>query len=296
VTGKSVWAGLGDVNGIDFWNDGEKSGKIVQKKIDFSSFNSGYWNIHAVNDWVGPDGKKILEEDRRYSFLSCQYGTVISNLITLKAADSAVKLGDNLQGFLAYNVAPGLRYKDGKGQVINSEGNKNDDCSSRRARWCDVTGEVNGKTCGIAIFEAPSNFGAPTYWRVLDNGTVAANPFSGKSFTSNPTNESSFTLQPGMSLSFIYVTLLHDGKLDTKLLDAIAGQMVGRPMPKTIGSSDKDMKQISPSKTETPAKDASPAPAPDSKAAAPKPAPDNKAAAPKATTDSKAPVKAKTVK
>ncbi len=47
---RSFWVGFGDVNGIDFWAEGENCGKIVQAKLDFDSLSAGHWNIHAVTN------------------------------------------------------------------------------------------------------------------------------------------------------------------------------------------------------------------------------------------------------
>lgn len=225
---RSFWIGFGDVNGIDFWAEGEKTGKIVQTSIDFEPASPGYWGIHTKNEWIGPDGKKVCDEERRYSFLSCDYGTLISTAIILTAMNGDVKLGDTKEGFFAIRLAPTMQLKDGKGHIINSEGNKDDACWGKRARWCDYTGEVNGKVCGVTIFDTPSNYNYPTYWHVRDYGLFAANPFGGKAFTNDAEKDSSYTIRYGHSLRLVYIVLIHDGNLDAQTLNAIADQVAGR--------------------------------------------------------------------
>ena len=225
---RSFWIGFGDVNGVDFWAEGEKTGKIVQKKLEFDSQSPGHWNIHTTNEWVGPDGKALCFEDRRYSFLSCDYGLLISTSITLAAARGDVKLGGTKEGFLAFRVAQGMQLKDGKGHILNSEGRKDADCWGKRARWCDYTGEVAGKTVGITIFDLPSNYGYPTYWHVRDYGLFAANPFGGKDFTGDEKKDSALTITRGKPVRLIYIALIHTGALDAQKLDMIADEVVGK--------------------------------------------------------------------
>ena len=224
---RSFWVGYGDVNGIDFWNEGEKAGKITQYSIDFESLTPGHWNIHTTNTWDGPENKRIAGEERRYSFLSCEYGTLISTSITIKAGMD-VKFADSRDGFLAVCVAQGMQFIGGKGHILNSDGKKDLDCLGKRARWCDYTGEVNGKTCGITIFDTPSNFGYPTYWNVTDYGLLSANPFGGQSYTNDEKNNSSLNLATGESKTFVYVALIHDGKIEAEKLNMIANEIVGR--------------------------------------------------------------------
>lgn len=224
---RSMWIGFGDVNGVDFWSESGQFGKIVQNSIDFEPASPGYWSIHTANDWVGPDGKKVCEDERRVSFLSCDYGILISTRLTLRASESELKFGDTKEGFFALRVAPGIQLKQGKGHILTSAGDKDDAAWGKRARWCDYTGEVDGKVCGITIFDAPLNYGHPTYWHVRDYGLFAANPFGAKDFTQGK-SESALTIPRYGEVVFVYVVLIHDGKLDAETLDMIADQTVGK--------------------------------------------------------------------
>ncbi len=230
---RSFWVGFGDVNGIDFWSESEKSGRIVHKFMDFDSPSPGHWNIHTINEWVGPDGTVVCIEDRRYSFVSCDYGLLISTAIELTSASGDLKLGSTKEGFVAFRVAKGMQLKDGKGRIIDSEGRTGTECWGKRARWCNYTGEVDGKTVGITIFDLPSNHGYPTYWHVRDYGLFAANPFGGKDFTGDEKQDSSLVVPYGQKARFVYIALVHQGELDPKTLNAIADEIAGRPLAKS---------------------------------------------------------------
>lgn len=225
---RSFWIGYGDVNGVDFWTEGPKSGKIVQTSLDFQPASPGYWAIHTKNDWIGPDGSKICEDERHISFLSCDYGTVISTLITLTAGNRPVKLGDTKEGFFAVRVAQGMQVKDCAGTITYPDSELVKEGLGRRARWCDYTGKVNGRIVGITLFDSAWNYGYPTYWLAEDYGLLAANPFGGAALSGDPKKSSGLTIAAYDSRSFVFLALIHDGAFDPDTINSFADQMGGR--------------------------------------------------------------------
>lgn len=235
---RSFWIGYGDVNGIDFWTEGEKTGKIVHKSLDLIPPGGGTPAIFATNQWFGPDGRRVCCEERGIRFLSCEYGTIISTMLILQATDGELTLGDTKEGFFGLRVAPTMQLKGGTGHIVNSNGDKGAECWGKRARWCDYTGKVNGKTCGITIFDAPFNTGFPTYWHARDYGLFAANPFGGQAFTGDEANNSAVTIPERGSLTLVYTVLIHDGELTAETLDTIADQLLGKDTTPFPGDSD----------------------------------------------------------
>lgn len=227
---RSMWTAFGDVNGMDFWGETEKSGKIVQTKIDFNPITVGpYWSIHTTDDWLKPDGSKMCKDERYTAFYSCEYGTLIASMIKITASAGPIKLGDTKEGFAAIRLAPSLAVKGGTGHILNSEGDKDADAWGKRAKWVDYTGQIDGKTVGVTMFDAHTNYNYPTYWHARDYALLAANPFGGKAFTGDAKNESPLSIKLGDSVVFRYVTLIHDGSIDAKKLDALAAEVAGRP-------------------------------------------------------------------
>lgn len=225
---KSMWIGFGDINGIDFWTDGDKCGKIVQKTVAFDPIAPGpYWSIHTTNEWLAPNGKKLLDDERKTAFYSCDAGTIIVTALTLTAADTAVHFNDSKEGFFAMRLAPKLALKDGTGHILNSEDAKDGDVWGKPARWVDYTGVINGKTVGITMFDSPRNHGYPTYWHARDYGLLAANPFGGKAFTGDDKNNKPFILPYDNKAEFTYIVLIHDGKLDASGINNLAYEFVG---------------------------------------------------------------------
>lgn len=227
---RSMWLGFGDLNGTDFWSDAEKSGKIVQTSIDFKPVTVGpYWAIHTTNDWLTHDGKKACTDERYVAFYSCDYGTLILTMVKITASQGPINFNDTKEGFAAIRLAPSLALKGGTGHILNSEGDKDADAWGKRAKWVDYTGQIDGKTVGVTMFDAHTNYGYPTYWHARDYGLLAANPFGAKAFTGDATKESPLSLKLGESVVLRYITLIHDGAIDAATLDALAEDVAGSP-------------------------------------------------------------------
>lgn len=241
---RSMWLGFGDVNGVDFWGETPKSGKMVQKTIAFDPISVGpYWSIHTTNDWIMPDGRKLASDERKVAFYSCKYGMFVVTTVKLIASVCDLKFGDSKEGFFGVRLAPSLTLKDGKGHILNSEGDTDAKAWGKRARWIDYTGEVNGKVVGVAMFDSTGNYGYPTYWHARDYGLLAANPFGGKAFTGDEKKEAPLSLVFTDSATLVYITLIHDGKLDEKTLNKLADEVGGSvPKPKATDSGEQPTK------------------------------------------------------
>jgi len=221
---RSFWFTHGSVNGVDFWMEGPKAGK--QKHKEFVKVEGGKQaTIVTRNDWVLPNGDKILEDERRLAFFPSGEGRVIDFDITLTANNGPVTFGDTKEGSFGLRIAESMRAdsKAGNGRIRNSEG-QIDDISTvksaktwgRRAAWVDYTGPVkhaSGKEeiLGIAILNHPSSFRFPTYWHVRPYGLFAANPFGVHDFEGqkSPEGAGNYTLPKGQSLTFRYRVIFH---------------------------------------------------------------------------------------
>lgn len=107
---RSLWFCHGSVNGVDFWADLEKSGKIVQDKLEEADVKDGRGIIRTTDNWVGPDGKLVLTDARTTTFVSLPGGArAIDFEITLKASEGDVTFGDTKEGSMAMRTNAGLR-------------------------------------------------------------------------------------------------------------------------------------------------------------------------------------------
>lgn len=200
----------GEVNGVDFWGESKKSGRIVFKSLDeLKSGRNG--SLTATFEWVTPDGKKLLTEIKKLVFHGVRDSRLLDIEETLQANSEAVKLGDTKEGTFAIRVAAPLAPKNG-GTMVNSEGGKGEkEIWGKRAPWVDYYAQVGGETVGIAVFDHPKNPKHPTYWHARAYGLLAVNPFGEHDYYNDKTRDGSLTIQPDGRLTFRYRVLIHAG-------------------------------------------------------------------------------------
>ena len=188
-----------------------KTGTIVHRK--FVKIASGRpAEIVTENDWLGPDGKKVLEDQRQLAFGTWGDARWIDFDITLRASEGPVTFGDTKEGAFGLRVAESLRVDSKQGgQIVNSRSETNAAAWGKRADWVDYHGPLGGETVGIAVFDHPSSFHHPTGWHVRTYGLFAANPFAQRSFAGKESEAASYTLPQGKELVLRYRVFLHRG-------------------------------------------------------------------------------------
>jgi hypothetical protein len=232
-----IWFNYGNVNGFDFWNnsdaikpaDREKMGTIHQQRIvsTTSGRDSGELVVDSV--WTTGSGRYILEQRTRYIFSRRQDERIIDQVTTLHALDHVV-FNDDKEGLLGIRVARFLESADEKGGTftdangrptevpasntpgatgvyLTSEGKQGGQAWGTRGRWCALTGNTEGRTLTIAIFDHPGNPNYPTYWHARGYGLFAANPLGQHIFDPKapPLN---YTIDKNQNVTFTYRILL----------------------------------------------------------------------------------------
>ncbi len=174
---RSVFVGIGDVNGVDLWNEPENSGYLIKGTPKNFINGNAYASFEADNIWVDKDGNKLLDETRKFTFYNqkadCRY---IDIEITFKATYGDVIFGNTKEaGPLGIRVNEKIDVAHG-GYMINSYGACGEsECWSKSAQWCLYGGKIDDKDCAIAVFDNESNERYPTCWHIRDYGLFAAN-------------------------------------------------------------------------------------------------------------------------
>lgn len=217
---RSLWFAHGDVNGHDFWAEGEGKGRIEQRSIE--SVQAGPTGVLSVkNDWVAADGTLVCTEVRTMKFRATDAGREIDFTIELSPASGDLRLGDTKEGTMAIRLAPTLRL-DGAvaaGHCKNSAGQTDGECWGKRAAWVDYWGPVEGRTLGVAMFDHPTNPNHPTWWHARNYGLFAANPFGVHDFEGKPAGTGDRVVPADETITFRYRLLFHEGEVDAPLLD-----------------------------------------------------------------------------
>jgi len=218
----------GDVNGIDFWGEGQPSkaaqtahgqtysseelpkGRTVFRKLEEITSGPDSGSTRADFDLVGPDRKVIATETQAYTFRGDPSTRSIDCEFTIQATNGPVKMGDTKEGTFAIRVVKALEAPNV--HMLNSEGGVGEkQIWGKRANWVDYSGAVAGEKLGIAIFDDPTNPKHPTYWHAREYGLFAVNPFGEHDFLSDPKRDGSITIPAGGSLTFRYRVLIHHG-------------------------------------------------------------------------------------
>jgi hypothetical protein len=215
---RGLWFAHGDVDGVDFWTEGEGRGTIRhERSYDFVS-GLVFAAFRADATWLDAQGRVLLRDQRRYVFHPCGDETALDVEIELRVpGEKPVLLGDTKEGLMAFRLSEELRAKGPRatGVLVNSEGQLGEAGWGKNARWIDCSGKVGDATLGVAIFDHPQNLRHPTPWHARTYGLLAANPFGLHDFQKAPKGTGSYTLEPGKPLTLRYRFLFHRGDATT---------------------------------------------------------------------------------
>lgn len=219
----------GDVNGIDFWNEGTAGPKLPKGRTEHAGLlettDGATGVLRTRNRWVAPDGRLIATDETTLCFRSTVDARQLDYEVTIHALpDFPLVLGDSKEGTMAIRVAqwltPPHKYKGqalpGSGRILTAAGDRDTAAWGKRAAWCDYYAPRNGKTYGVAIFDHPQNLRHPTWWMARDYGLLAANPFGQHEFESTkekplPPGLGNYTIPAGGSLTLRYRFHFHEG-------------------------------------------------------------------------------------
>lgn len=210
---RGLWFSYDDVNGVKFWeNDPSytkgRIGRIVVRNAEWKDGDrSG--TLTAAIEWRDPDGKVLLNENRKMVFDSDPKIRSIDFQITLTAAVD-VTFGDTKEGAFAIRLADNFTEKKG-GVMVDADGRTGmKNVWGKRSNWVDYSAEVDGERLGVAIFDHPQNPHHPTYWHARDYGLFALNPFGQSAFDPKQ-EESHLKLPAGKHIVFRWRVVIHPG-------------------------------------------------------------------------------------
>src|SRR5262249_2980855 len=102
---RSCWFTHGKVNGIDFWSEQKGHGSIKETARKTLVGGPAVGVLRTTDDWLGPDGKKVCEDERVIRFYATKTASVLDFDITLKATSGPVTFGDTKEGMFGIRVA-----------------------------------------------------------------------------------------------------------------------------------------------------------------------------------------------
>jgi hypothetical protein len=193
----------------NFWEQGFGTGKVecvgVSDRVSGPVF-AGFRTQHRFSDLKAPGGPKpVLEETWTVAVYSPEAMFVIDfTSEQICSSTSPLVLPEYRYGGFGFRGPLSWEGKDGA-EFLTSEGRTRADGHATRARWCAVSGKVDGKVCGVLFLCHPSNFRHPQPMRIHPD-----EPF----FNFTPCQAGDFAIEPGKPYVSRYRMVVHDGKLE----------------------------------------------------------------------------------
>jgi len=201
------------VKGVDFWSETPGHGRIVVMEVEKPTAEGSQARVATKNEWRGPEGTKIMDENRTITVRNLGNARLIILDIDLHASVCPITFGDTKEGSMGVRVNDEIKVAKGNGTYVNAEGKRNEkEVWGRRSDWNDYSGKVGEKEVGIAVFDDPRNK-VRACWHSREYGLMAANPFgrAGSGFPDLKEEKELFKLAKSEHLKLRYGLLLHAG-------------------------------------------------------------------------------------
>jgi hypothetical protein len=203
----------------DFWNMGDGTGTVELEKIEDvrsgaekATFKA---NLRHV-DLSGPTRKAALNETWEVTVYRTVPGMPQYAMIDLVstqecASTSPLILPDYRYGGIGIRGHELWRTKTNV-SFLTSEGKDRIAGDDTTARWCAMSGRVEGQPVGLAAFDHPSNFRAPQPLRIHPD-----DPY----FNFSPSKRGQWEISPGKKYVSRYRFLAYDGATQAAELDRL---------------------------------------------------------------------------
>ena len=191
---------------VDFWNMGDKKGKVEAEGLDAKLDGpvcAGFRARHRFLDLIAPDGpKEALKETWAVTVWNAK-GPFLFDLESVQACagPSPLQLVKYHYGGMGFRGSIEWEKKEGA-TYLSSEGKTRADGNGTPSRWCILSGNVGGAAKTIVFYGHPANFRAPQHMRLHPD-----EPF----FCYCPAVTGDFTIEPGKPLVSRYRYSVHDG-------------------------------------------------------------------------------------
>jgi hypothetical protein len=216
---RSLWYACGDVNGIDFYLENGGEGRVVHRSFDDVFSGPVFGGFHEQLDWVSPDGKSLVKDERRFLMYRRKGAERVFDIEAhFAATNEPVTFGQTNE-----NALPLIRVNDmideWDGGQITLEGGISGGTNAvgKRAKWADYSGPLIRKPgkepewWGISMLDHPSNRNHPNAWFARSYGPLGTNlPFF----------DGPLTLQPGETWSLRHRIVVHEGPASVEGLDS----------------------------------------------------------------------------
>lgn len=201
---KGLWVAVDEVNELKHWREGNRI-RTESVEIVKADGNPAVYRIH--NLWLDNEGRPVLSETSTARIYTD--GLIAYDIQLSPAGDEPVEFGDTKEGFFAIRLRDKLRADKGSGQIINSKGQTGEAGAwGQEAKWVDYSGQVEGQTVGVSLFDHPGNF-RPGRYHARAYGLFSVSPFGPEAYSKGKLEADPVHLKPGETLRLRYAAWIH---------------------------------------------------------------------------------------
>ena len=203
---KGIWLAIDEVNELKHWAE---RNAIRTKSVEVAKAEGNPAVLKVENEWLDADGKPLLLEKSTIRIFADRL--ISYDIEFAPAGDREVEFADTKEGLFAIRVRDELREKGGTGVLRNAEGKSGEsETWGRASAWMDYSGEVEGKTMGVALFDHPEN-PRPGRYHARAYGLFTISPFGQSAYTNGELDPKPVHLKPNETLRLRYGTWIHEG-------------------------------------------------------------------------------------
>lgn len=225
---RSIWIGHRNVNSADHWKFEVKPVQPKQRHVRFNKVAGD--TIEEELIWEDKEGKPMLGEVRTLRFIGYpdNHQGIDFTLRFTPVHDDVTFFDGKDAGLCPIRLAPSITHDP---QLVNSAGGKGEkECDMKPAEWCDESGQIDGKTYGVAILDYPENPRHPPLWHARRGARLSTDIFGLHSSNKDkyPPHAGDFTIKTGETVTFRYRMVIHTGDvtgadIPQKYKDYVAG-------------------------------------------------------------------------
>jgi hypothetical protein len=202
-----LWLAFGRLGEHDFWRNAECCRVEHVHFADEPRDGAGEGSFTVLQRYVA-QGTAICEETARVSVARRASGVVLALDAELRAIQD-IDFGDQQEMGFGVRLATPITAVRG-GRLADSERRRGEkEIWGREAAWCAGSGELDGRTAGIALLAHPGN---PHRSRVhaRDYGLIVMNPFARRDFGAG--DENRVPLAQGETLHLRFAAFVFAGE------------------------------------------------------------------------------------
>ena len=114
-------------------------------------------------------------------------------------------------------------WKGANSAYLTSEGKTRENGHATTARWCDLSGVIDGKWEGVTIMSNPENFRHPEPMRIWPE------PDNYVFFNFAPSQAGEWVMEPGKEYVFQYRLFVHEEKPDVEEIERVWNDYANPP-------------------------------------------------------------------